>query len=328
MISASWPRPASASSSCTPAARWRRRRSLELFARPAHPYTRGLLASIARGKAGGARASGCSEIPGMVPSLREPIRGCAFAPRCQFADAIAAAREAPDAARRSPAQPAHLAACLRAGRGAGVMTQRPARREPPCRSSSRSDGLKKYFPVRRGLLQAHGRRGQGRRRRLASRSRAGETLCLVGESGLRQVDRRPADPAPDRADRRHHRLRGRGHHAAVAARRMRIKRKAHADRVPGPLCLAQPAPDRGHHRRRAARELRAPRPRRARGRVSPQLFARVGLSAGCHAPVSLRILGRPAPAPRHRARAGALAVALSSPTSRFRRSTSPCRRRC
>jgi peptide/nickel transport system ATP-binding protein len=56
----------------------------QLFARPAHPYTRGLLASIARGKAG-ARARRLNEIKGMVPSLREPIRGCAFAERCAFA---------------------------------------------------------------------------------------------------------------------------------------------------------------------------------------------------------------------------------------------------
>jgi peptide/nickel transport system ATP-binding protein len=27
-----------------------------------------------------------SEIPGMVPSLRAPIIGCAFAPRCRLAD--------------------------------------------------------------------------------------------------------------------------------------------------------------------------------------------------------------------------------------------------
>jgi peptide/nickel transport system ATP-binding protein len=57
---------------------------LELFDRPAHPYTRGLLASIARGKAG-QRVKRLLEIPGMVPSLREPIIGCAFAPRCRHA---------------------------------------------------------------------------------------------------------------------------------------------------------------------------------------------------------------------------------------------------
>jgi peptide/nickel transport system ATP-binding protein len=55
---------------------------LELFDRPAHPYTRGLLASIARGRAG-ARAKRLPEIPGIVPSLREPVSGCAFAPRCR-----------------------------------------------------------------------------------------------------------------------------------------------------------------------------------------------------------------------------------------------------
>ena len=61
-----------------------------LFERPMHPYTRGLLASIPRGRQG-ARARRLSEIAGIVPSLRETspgqpaIRGCAFAPRCGFA---------------------------------------------------------------------------------------------------------------------------------------------------------------------------------------------------------------------------------------------------
>jgi peptide/nickel transport system ATP-binding protein len=57
---------------------------LELFDRPAHPYTRGLLGSIARGKLG-ARVKRLQEISGVVPSLREPIEGCAFAPRCKHA---------------------------------------------------------------------------------------------------------------------------------------------------------------------------------------------------------------------------------------------------
>ncbi len=56
----------------------------ELFDRPLHPYTQGLMASIPRV---GGRKRRLSEIPGIVPSLREPIAGCAFAPRCTQATA-------------------------------------------------------------------------------------------------------------------------------------------------------------------------------------------------------------------------------------------------
>ena len=59
-----------------------------LFARPRHPYTRGLLASIPRlGEAAGQGEAvrRLAEIPGVVPSLREEIPGCVFAPRCPHA---------------------------------------------------------------------------------------------------------------------------------------------------------------------------------------------------------------------------------------------------
>ena len=60
----------------------------EIFARPMHPYTRGLMDSIPRlgssRRAHGQRAR-LKEVPGIVPSLAGEIVGCAFAPRCAFA---------------------------------------------------------------------------------------------------------------------------------------------------------------------------------------------------------------------------------------------------
>jgi peptide/nickel transport system ATP-binding protein len=70
----------------------------ELFVRPRHPYTIGLMGSIPRGKRGtvtrGQRVR-LKEIPGIVPSLRDPIPGCAFAPRCGFATARCAVEAPP-----------------------------------------------------------------------------------------------------------------------------------------------------------------------------------------------------------------------------------------
>ena len=60
-------------------------RVFDLFDRPRHPYTRGLMKSIPRLGGGQAVGKRLAEIPGMVPSLREPIAGCAFAERCAHA---------------------------------------------------------------------------------------------------------------------------------------------------------------------------------------------------------------------------------------------------
>jgi peptide/nickel transport system ATP-binding protein len=59
----------------------------ELFARPTHPYTRGLLGCIpVRGKT--LPGSRLQSIPGVVPSLIGPVEGCAFANRCPQAQAL------------------------------------------------------------------------------------------------------------------------------------------------------------------------------------------------------------------------------------------------
>jgi peptide/nickel transport system ATP-binding protein len=74
----------------------------ELFARPLHPYTRGLMKSIPRG------AARLQEIPGMVPALSNLPPGCAFAPRCPLATPECKSTEIPYEEK----QPGHWAACL------------------------------------------------------------------------------------------------------------------------------------------------------------------------------------------------------------------------
>ena len=59
-----------------------------LFERPRHPYTLGLLGSIPRLEDAVVDTIGkkrLTEIPGMVPSLKEEIAGCVFEPRCPYA---------------------------------------------------------------------------------------------------------------------------------------------------------------------------------------------------------------------------------------------------
>jgi peptide/nickel transport system ATP-binding protein len=90
-----------------------------LFARPRHPYTRGLLASIPRlGAAAAPARRRLAEIPGVVPSLREEIPGCVFAARCAYAQERCR-REYPPLERKDDG---HLVACWEADRiPAGVV---------------------------------------------------------------------------------------------------------------------------------------------------------------------------------------------------------------
>jgi len=85
----------------------------ELFARPLHPYTHGLMASIPRlelmrGGTGETKRR-LQEIAGIVPALTNLPAGCSFAPRCPFA-IDKCRREFPPYEEK---QPGHWAACWR-----------------------------------------------------------------------------------------------------------------------------------------------------------------------------------------------------------------------
>src|SRR5437899_7409314 len=82
----------------------------ELFRRPLHPYTAGLLASVPRLGASlvEERLPRLAEISGTVPDLREEIPGCPFAARCAFATEICA-REMPLFEQK---ETGHYAACF------------------------------------------------------------------------------------------------------------------------------------------------------------------------------------------------------------------------
>ena len=82
-----------------------------LFARPAHPYTRGLLTSIPRLE--NRRKARLTVIPGMVPALSELPPGCRFQNRCPQAQDICRDREPPDITVGN----GHSAACYFAGPG-------------------------------------------------------------------------------------------------------------------------------------------------------------------------------------------------------------------
>lgn len=79
----------------------------ELLNSPRHPYTLGLLGAMPRlGES--EKGQRLTEIPGSVPSMLDPIVGCAFAPRCPLATDQCRAEQPP---LNAYGDSQHLAAC-------------------------------------------------------------------------------------------------------------------------------------------------------------------------------------------------------------------------
>jgi peptide/nickel transport system ATP-binding protein len=89
----------------------------ELFARPQHPYTAGLLACVPKvDRTGQIVRARLAEIAGMVPPIDREIAGCRFAPRCHLATELCRREDPPLETK----QPGHLAACWHAARVRGA----------------------------------------------------------------------------------------------------------------------------------------------------------------------------------------------------------------
>ena len=80
----------------------------QLFARPRHPYTQGLIRSIPRIDMAATHKVRLEAIPGTVPKLIEPAEGCRFAGRCKFV--MAQCRTATPPLRE--VAPGHKVACI------------------------------------------------------------------------------------------------------------------------------------------------------------------------------------------------------------------------
>ena len=153
----------------------------DIFRRPRHPYTRGLLDCVPAADAGGDRGR-LGAIPGVVPGMIGEIRGCAFAPRCAFAQSRCL---------ETPPMRTESGRSYRC-----VLESPPAKSLPPVQNGGVADGgeeradegellemrnIHRTFIIRPSLFSAKKtlRAVDGVNLRIGR----GEALALVGESG-------------------------------------------------------------------------------------------------------------------------------------------------
>ncbi|HWE21794.1 MAG TPA: ABC transporter ATP-binding protein [Hyphomicrobiaceae bacterium] len=153
-----------------------------VFARPMHPYSRGLLTAVPRLDRG--RSAKLATIEGAPPNLLAPPEGCRFRPRCRLATDIC--HQDPPLAP-VPGESGHLAACHRVQEVEALLPLPKAAQGTVKTSGNVAEPVlelkdaSKFFPVRMGFLR---RPWQIRAvTEVTLDLGRGETLGLVGESG-------------------------------------------------------------------------------------------------------------------------------------------------
>ncbi|HSF20408.1 MAG TPA: ABC transporter ATP-binding protein [Burkholderiales bacterium] len=161
----------------------------DVFARPLHPYTAGLLRSVPR--LDKPRGLKLETIEGLPPNLLDPQPGCRFAPRCPAQQPACVSAPPPLA----QVEPHRYSACIRAREmgqvgptGLGLQSANP--QPPVVKALDKSQpllkvhDLKTYFEVGAGLKLIKGARLEVRAvDGLSFEVFRGETVGLVGESG-------------------------------------------------------------------------------------------------------------------------------------------------
>lgn len=170
----------------------------QLFTKPLHPYTKGLLQVVSSLDSG--RDETLYAIPGSIPPLSGTPSGCSFHPRCTYATdrcimEMPALREvegvevacllAEDiaglSARSTPAEPVEPA-LLEEERLVAISSLNEEKRQEASLPLVVIDSLTKHFPIRAGRL--FGKKGFIHAvDDVSFHIHAGETFGLVGESG-------------------------------------------------------------------------------------------------------------------------------------------------
>jgi peptide/nickel transport system ATP-binding protein len=160
----------------------------DVFLRPCHPYTLGLMRSVPRLDM--PRGQRLETIEGLPPDLRSPPAGCRFAPRCPYRVEICDR----DPELREIAA-GHRSACWRVNEiAAGTLVASNPPTKPaaaPDLAASRTaaepllavDHLHKYFAIKAGGLLSSKTATVKAVDDVSFSIAAGETLGLVGESG-------------------------------------------------------------------------------------------------------------------------------------------------